>query len=165
MTDTKPYSIMIFVVGVSPNGKATDSDSVISRFESLYPSYKLERASVICESRSWCFFSAEFFCFQKKTCYIDLRSVCLLCLEFSDIYAKHSHIPRKEAVPIVNFSQKYSALLKQHGIRNDFIWNWEKRECNIWQIEQFFSDLLQHIQKIRLFLAVETIVQRGCFKV
>ena len=111
------------------------------------------------------FFSAEFFCFQKKTCYIDLCSVCLLCLEFSDIYAKHSHIPRKEAVPIVNFSQKYSALSKQHGIRNDFIWNWEKRECNIWQIEQFFSDLLQHIQKIRLFLAVETIVQRGCFKV
>ena len=28
------------IFGVSPNGKATDSDSVISRFESLYPSLK-----------------------------------------------------------------------------------------------------------------------------
>ena len=31
--------IITLVVGVSPNGKATDSDSVISRFESLYPSF------------------------------------------------------------------------------------------------------------------------------
>ena len=28
-------------IGVSPNGKATDSDSVISRFESLYPSLRV----------------------------------------------------------------------------------------------------------------------------
>ena len=28
------------LIGISPNGKATDSDSVISRFESLYPCYK-----------------------------------------------------------------------------------------------------------------------------
>ena len=34
------------IFGVSPNGKATDSDSVISRFESLYPSLKDSRNRV-----------------------------------------------------------------------------------------------------------------------
>ena len=57
---------MTFVVGVSPNGKATDSDSVISRFESLYPSFELDRAPAICMSRSWCFLLAEIFSFQEK---------------------------------------------------------------------------------------------------
>ena len=38
LTEVGTCSIIKLVVGVSPNGKATDSDSVISRFESLYPS-------------------------------------------------------------------------------------------------------------------------------
>ena len=33
-------------IGLSPNGKATDSDSVISRFESLQPSYLYPRQNV-----------------------------------------------------------------------------------------------------------------------
>ena len=41
------------IFGVSPNGKATDSDSVISRFESLYPSFKASRLRC-------------FFCVQAK---------------------------------------------------------------------------------------------------
>ena len=38
LTEVGTCSIITLVVGVSPNGKATDSDSVMSRFESLYPS-------------------------------------------------------------------------------------------------------------------------------
>ena len=35
LTNAKRYIRIKIVVGLSPNGKATDSDSVISRFKSL----------------------------------------------------------------------------------------------------------------------------------
>ncbi len=40
------YNTFRCVDGLSPNGKATDSDSVISRFESLWPSSKKVRNSL-----------------------------------------------------------------------------------------------------------------------
>ena len=43
---SNPTTHPIEVVGVSPSGKATDSDSVIRRFESCYPSFEsLKRLS------------------------------------------------------------------------------------------------------------------------
>ncbi len=39
-------SLLRYYIGVSPSGKATDSDSVIRRFESCYPSFEsLKRLS------------------------------------------------------------------------------------------------------------------------